>query len=348
MSVIGGKRAENWYSAHTLRVLWDAQMKRRQFIAFIGSTAIAWPALGQQPAKVARIGFLGYGSQTSIANWLDALRAGLRDLGHIEGQNFVIEYRWVSNTDRLTEAAEELVRLNVDLMVTWGTPGTLAAKKATATIPIVMAISGDAVATGIVTNIARPDANVTGSTIFNPELCAKRLEILKEGFPSTKRVGIFLNPDNLVSEKNLEAARVAAATLKLELEIFEMRRASDFEDAYSAIDTRQVDSITAFEDQLIFAHTKAIVDAARRRRLVSIGYLDFAEAGGLIAYGVDFPGTFRRASFFVDKILKGAKPSDLPVEQPTRFKLVLSLRTAKALGLTLPPMLLARADEVIE
>jgi putative tryptophan/tyrosine transport system substrate-binding protein len=323
---------------------------RRDFIPLLGGAAAALPLAvrAQQLAKVARIGFLGYGSQASIASWVEALRAGLLTLGYIEGINIVIEYRWTAENDRLPDVAAELVGLNIDLIVTWGTPGTRAAKQATTTIPIVMAISGDAVATGIVSNLARPDGNVTGSTIFNPELCAKRLEILQESFPGTKRVAIFLNPDNPVSKRNLQAAELTAASRKLELQVFEARQAKDFASAFSEMAARPVDAITAFEDPLIFAHTRTMVDIALERRLPSIGYLDFAEAGGLIAYGVDFPKTFRRAAVFVDKILKGAKPSELPIEQPTKFKLVLNLKTAKMLGLEFPPMMLARADEVIE
>jgi putative tryptophan/tyrosine transport system substrate-binding protein len=206
-------------------------------------------------------------------------------LGYIEGTNIVIEYRWTAESDRLADVAAELVGLKVDVIVTWGTPGTRAAKQATTTIPIVMAISGDAVATGIVSNLARPDGNVTGSTIFNPELCAKRLEILHESFPSTKRVAIFLNPDNPVSERNLEAAKLTAASRKLELQVFETRQAKDFATAFSEMAVGPVDAVTAFEDPLIFAHTRTIVDTALERQLPSIGYLDFAEAGGLIAYG---------------------------------------------------------------
>jgi putative ABC transport system substrate-binding protein len=181
-------------------------MRRREFISLLGSAA-AWPfaAHAQQTVKVTRIGFLGYSNPQSIASYVDALRAGLRDLGHIEGKNIAIEHRWAEHNDRLIDVALELVRLNVDLIVTWGTPGTRAAKQATTMVPIVMAISGDAVATGIVPSLARPGGNVTGSTIFNPELCAKRLEILKELLPNTERVGILLNPDNPVSGNNLDA-----------------------------------------------------------------------------------------------------------------------------------------------
>jgi ABC-type uncharacterized transport system substrate-binding protein len=324
-------------------------MRRREFISLLGSAA-AWPfaAHAQQTVKVTRIGFLGYSNPQSIASYVDALRAGLRDLGHIEGKNIVIEHRWAEQNDRLIDVALELVRLNVDLIVTWGTPGTRAAKQATTMVPIVMAISGDAVATGIVPNLARPGGNVTGSTIFNPELCAKRLEILKELLPNTERVGILLNPDNPVSGNNLDAVKLTAASLKLELRIFEARRLSDLDRLFSALATRPVDAIAVFEDPMLFTKNSEIVDAGLKQLLPTVGYLDLAVAGGLIAYGVNFPETFRHAALFVDKILKGAKPSEIPVEQATNFKLVLNLKTANALGLTIPPTMLARADEVIE
>jgi putative ABC transport system substrate-binding protein len=211
-----------------------------------------------------------------------------------------------------------------------------------------MAISGDAVATGIVASLAQPGGNVTGSTIFNPELCAKRLEILKELLPSTERVGILLNPDNPVSGNNLDAVKLTAASLKLELRVFEARRPTDLDRVFSALATRPVDAITVFEDPMLFTKNSEIVDAVLKQLLPTVGYLDLAVAGGLIAYGVNFPETFRHAALFVDKILKGAKPSEIPVEQATNFKLVLNLKTAKALGLAIPPMVLARADEVIE
>jgi putative ABC transport system substrate-binding protein len=325
-------------------------MRRREFITLLGGAATVWPlaARAQQAVKLTRIGFLGYSNPESIASYVDALRAGLRDLCYIEGKNIAIEHRWPEQNDRLIDVARELVRLNVDLIVTWGTPGTRAAKQATTTVPIVMAISGDAVATGIVASLAQPGGNVTGSTIFNPELCAKRLEILKELLPSTERVGILLNPDNPVSGNNLDAVKLTAASLKLELRVFEARRPTDLDRVFSALATRPVDAITVFEDPMLFTKNSEIVDAVLKQLLPTVGYLDLAVAGGLIAYGVNFPETFRHAALFVDKILKGAKPSEIPVEQATNFKLVLNLKTAKALGLAIPPMVLARADEVIE
>jgi putative ABC transport system substrate-binding protein len=252
------------------------------------------------------------------------------------------------NDDRLADLATELVRLDVDVLVTYGTPGTRAAKQATAIIPIVMAVSGDAVATGLVSSLAHPGGNVTGSTIFNPELCAKRLEVLKEAAPSTERVAVLLNPDNPVSGPNYQAAKSTAASLKLELQQFEARGAQEVQRAFSSMAAAAIDAVTIFEDAIFFASTRAIAELALSQRLSSIGYLDFASAGGLIAYGVDLTERFRRAAFFVDRVLKGVKPADLPVEQPTRFRLVLNLKTAKTLGFEFPPMLLARADEVIE
>jgi putative ABC transport system substrate-binding protein len=199
-----------------------------------------------------------------------------------------------------------------------------------------------------IAGISTPGANITGSTIFNPELCAKRLELLKEALPHIRRVAILLNPDNPVSGPNLRASEMTAASLGLELQQFQARGPKDVEDALLAMASRPVDAIAIFEDAILFANTKSIAKNALAQRLPSIGYLDLTDAGGLMAYGVDFPETFRRAALFVDKILKGAKPSELPVEQPTRFKLVLNLKTAKALGLDIPLHLQQRADEVIE
>jgi putative ABC transport system substrate-binding protein len=211
-----------------------------------------------------------------------------------------------------------------------------------------MAVSGDAVATGLIVSLARPGANITGSTIFNPELCAKRLELLKEALPRTRRVAILLNPDNPVSGPNFQAAELTARSLGLELQQFEVRASNEIKSAFSEMASTPIDAVSIFEDAVLFANTRSIADHASAQRLPSIGYLDLAEAGGLIAYGVNFPDIFRHAAVFVDKILRGATPSQLPVEQPTKFKLVLNLKTAKALGLEVPPMLLARADEVIE
>jgi putative ABC transport system substrate-binding protein len=277
------------------------------------------------------------------------LRAGLRDLGYEEGKHFVFEFKWADGSyGRLPELAADLVRLKIDVLVTYGTPGTQAAKQATTTIPIVMAIAGDAIATGVIVSLARPGANVTGLTNFSPELCAKRLELLKEAFPRTKRVAIVLNPNNPVSRPNLQATKLTAMSLGLELHQLDTRVANDIERVFAAMATIPVDSVSIFEDGMLLSNARSIATHALTQRLPSVGFLDLAEAGGLMAYGASFPDAFRRAAVFVDKVLKGASPNHLPVEQPTKFKLVLNLKSAKALRLEFPPTLLSRADQVIE
>jgi putative ABC transport system substrate-binding protein len=326
-------------------------MQRREFITLLGGAAAAWPlsARAQQAAKIRRVGFLGPASATTTDRWLEALRAGLRELGYEEGKSIEFDLRWAEgNDDRLPELAADLVRQRVDVLVTYGTPATRAAKQATTTIPVVMAVSGDAIATGLIKSLARPGVNITGTTIFNPELCAKRLELLLEALPHTKRVGILLNPDNPVSPPNLEAARLTATALKIDLQPFHVRASGDIKNVFTSMASARVNAISIFEDAVLFANTQLIADHAAAQRLPSIGYLDFVNAGGLMGYGVDFPDTFRHAAVFVDKIFRGSKPNELPVEQPTKFKLIINLRTYRALDLTVPPMLLARADEVIE
>jgi putative tryptophan/tyrosine transport system substrate-binding protein len=326
-------------------------MRRREFITLLGGAAAGWPlaARAQQSVRVPRIGVLTPASASTTAGWIEALRAGLHELGYEEGKNIVFEFRWAEGKDdRLPALVAELVRLNVDVLVTFGTPGARAAKEATTTIPIVMAASGDAVATGFIASLARPGGNVTGQTIFNPELCAKRLELLKEALPRTKRVAILLNPDNPISWANLQAAKLTAASLSLELQQFEARGPVEIDSAFSAMANSPVDAVEVFEDAILFAHNKRIADNALASRLPLIGYLDLADAGGLMAYGVNFTELFHRAAVFVDKILKGAKPSDLPVEQPTKFQLVINLKTAKALRIEILPMLIARADKLVE
>jgi putative tryptophan/tyrosine transport system substrate-binding protein len=325
-------------------------MRRREFISLL-SGAAAWPlaARAQQGAKVHRIGFLGSASARLYARYVDALRAGLRDLGYIEGQNYVIEFRWADGKyDLLPELAAELVRLKVDVLITHGTPGTFAAKRATTTTPIVMAVVGDALITGIVSNLARPGGNITGLTFFNPEISAKRLELLKEAFPRSSRFGVLVNPDNPITRPIIQAMESSAELLKIELKVFEARTPAEFEGALLAMSKGQLDAVTVNEDPTFIANAGAIGKLALGRRIAAIGFREIADAGGLMAYGILLAEMFRRAATFVDKILKGAKPSDLPVEQATRFNLVINLKTAKALGLEMPPTLLARADEVIE
>jgi putative tryptophan/tyrosine transport system substrate-binding protein len=325
-------------------------MRRREFITLLGSAAAAWPiaARAQRAAKTARIGFLGADTQSGIESRLERFRAGLRDLGYVEGDNIFVDFRWAEgNYVRLAEFAAELVRLKVDLLVTYGTPGTLAAKQATATVPIVMIVSGDAIATGIVASLAHPGGNVTGSTFFGPELNAKEVELIKEAFPSASRVAILLNPNNPVNGPVLQAMVLTANRLKLELQPFEARTPGELQSVFSKMITTHLDAIAITDDTLFVANAGRIADVMVNNRLPSVGFVDFAQVGGLIGYGVNFPDLWHRGAYFVDRILKGEKPADLPV-QPTKFELVINLKTAKALGLEIPPTLLARADEVIE
>src|SRR6266516_3637016 len=325
-------------------------MRRREFIALI-SGAVAWPfpALAQVVTKAARIGFLGSSSASEFASRVEVLRAGLRDLGYVEGKNVVIEFRWADGRyERLPELAAELVRLNVDVLLTHGVPGTLAAKAATRTIPIVIMVVGDALATGLVESLARPGGNVTGSTFFNPEIMAKRLEVIREIIPNITDVAVLLNPDNPISGPSLQAIATAAGPLKARLFPVEVRRPNDFETAFAAITKKSVNAIVVQEDAMLFANDQTIADLAAKHQIPSVGDKEFAEAGGLMSYDIDFFALYRRAAGYVDRILKGEKPGDLPVQATTKFELVINLKTAKALGLDIPPTLLARADEVIE
>ena len=326
-------------------------MRRRDFITLLGRAAVAWPlaARAQQAGKVNRIGFLGAPFAADQINRVKALRAGLRDLGYVEGRNIFIEYRWAEGRyERLAALATELVSLKVDIIVTHGTPGTLAAKQATTMIPIVMATSGDAVTSGLVSSIGRPGGNVTGLTFFNPELAAKRLEMLKDVVPGLTDVAVLVNPGNPVNEAIMPTMKLVARPLNLELHEFAARGPSEFAAALSAMAERRVGALVLIDDTMLIVNGKAIADLAVRQRLPSNGFSEFAQAGGLMAYGVNFSDMFRRAATYVDKILKGAKPADLPVERPTKFETIVNLKTAKAIGVAMPTSLLLRADEVIE
>ena len=300
-----------------------------------------------QSGKVYRIGLLGTAS--GQANRVEALRAGLRDLGYVEGRNIVFEYRWAEGKyERLPDLAAELVHLNVDVLVTSGTPGVRAAKQATTTIPIVMAASGDAVATGLVASLARPGGNITGSVFFSPELSSKRLELLKEAVPRVTQVAYLMNPDNPVAQANLKAMEITSRILKVGLRQSEARGPDEFENAFAAMAKQHVDALAISQDAMIISNAGVIGDLAAKRQLPSIGPAEFAAAGGLIGYGHDSIALYRRAAYFVDRIFKGARPADIPIEQPTKFELVLNMKTAKALGITIPQSILVRADKVIE
>ncbi len=306
-----------------------------------------------QPAgRVYRIGSLATDSRTTPENlrMREAFTQGLRDLGYVEGKNILIERRYSEGRfERLPELAAELVRLKVDLIVAGAAPEARAAKQATLTIPIVMVAAGEAVEVGLVASLARPGGNVTGLTQMLPELTGKRLELLKEIVPKLSRVAILWNSANPAKVPDWKGTQVAARTLGVALYPAEVRGPDDFERAFDAMSREKLDALMTLDDPLTFRYRTQVVDFAAKKRLPAVYALSqFAAAGGLMAYGVDLSDLYRRAATYVDKILKGAKPGDLPVEQPTKFELVVNLKTAKALGLTIPPSVLMRADEVIE
>jgi putative tryptophan/tyrosine transport system substrate-binding protein len=327
-------------------------MRRREFITLLGGAAVAWSraARAQQPLKVPRIGFLGAASASSYASQLEGFRLGLHDLGYVEGTNLLIEYRWAQGEyERLRELMDELVRSNVDVIVTHGTPAALIAKQATATIPVVVALLGDPVASGIVASVARPGGNITGQSFFSPELAAKRIELLKELTPQVARIAVLMNPGNpVVMGAELQAMENTAKSLKVEIQQVLVREPNEFERAFDQVQDGPAVAVAITDDSMLIANMRAIAAVVMKRRFVSIGNKEFAQAGGVMGYGVDFFSTYRRSAVFVDRILKGAKPADIPIEQATKFQFALNLKTAKALGLDVPPTLLARADEVIE
>ena len=325
-------------------------MRRRQFIALLGGAA-AWPlaAQAQQAAKVFRIGFLFYGSSGPSPE-LDAFQQGLREFGYIEGQNIAVEYRFASGqVERLRDLATELVRLKPDVIVAPATPASLAAKQATGTIPIVFAGVADAVGAGLIANLARPDGNVTGLTSISAELGGKRLELLKRLVNNASRVAVLYNPADRSNVLLFKELQEAAPALTLTLQPVEVREPSEFEGAFAAMTRDRADAMFGSAGILTFQHRQTVVDLAANSRLPTLwGHRQFVEAGGLMSYAVNFYDQIRRTAAYVDQILKGAKPGDLPVQQPTKFEFILNLKTAKALGLTIPPDVIAIADEVTE
>ena len=324
---------------------------RRKLLVALGAGAltVSFGSFAQQQGKVWRVGFLGSESASGFASRVEALRAGLRDLGYEEGKNLVIEFRWADGkNDRLPELAAELVRLNVDVLVTYASPSIRAAKQATTTIPIVMAAVADPVALGLVASLARPGGNVTGSTFFMTELAAKRIELLKDAFPRITQVAVLVDPGNSANGPIFQAMETAARSVKVTLHEFAVRGPDEFGSAFAAMGKKRVGAIAVMENPIFIANAKAIADLAAKQRLPLIGGSEFAEVGGVIGYGANLLDLYRRAAYFVDRILKGAKPADLPVEQPTKFELVVNMKTAKALGIKIPGSILVRADKVIE
>ena len=326
-------------------------MKRREFITLLGGAVAAWPlaARAQQPGRLRTIGFLGPNTHSAASEWVAALVKRLRELGWTEGRTITIEYRWAEGREeRFAEIAAELVRLKADVIVTSGTQAVMASKNATSVIPIVFATAGDPVGSGLVASLARPGGNVTGLATLANELAGKRLELLREVVPSLRQLAIMGNVGNPYIMLELDEVRAAARMLGLEAITLEIRRAQDLASAFEALKSG-ADALYVCTDALVNTHRIRINIAALGERLPTMhGSRDFVEAGGLMSYGPNFPDMFRRAADYVDKILRGAKPGDLPVEQPTKFDLVVNLTTAKALRLEIPPTLLTRADEVLE
>jgi putative ABC transport system substrate-binding protein len=301
---------------------------------------------GEQSAKIARIGWLW---PSQLSPYFEAFRQAMRDHGYEEGQNVAFEHRYAEGkASRLPTLAGELVRLGVDIIVAVATPATHAAKDATTTIPIVMVAVGDPVGTGLVASLPRPGGNITGVATLIPELSAKRLEVLKEAFPHIGRVAILSNPANPVKALDMQETQSAAQALGVQLQPLEVHTPNDFEPAFEAASRYGAEALIVFVDPLTIAHRHLIVKLAATSRLPAMyGVREFVEDGGLMAYGVSFPDLYRRAAVFVDKILRGTRPTEIPVEQPIRFELLINLKTAQDLGVTIPPITLFRANEVI-
>jgi putative tryptophan/tyrosine transport system substrate-binding protein len=324
-------------------------MRRRDFITLLGGAA-AWPlaARGQQPERQRRVGFLR--AEKPPAPWMDAFQKALRELGYEEGKNLLVEYRWAGGDDeRLPELANDLVRLNVEVIVVSGTPAILALKRATSTIPIVMAAAGDPVGSGIVKSLAYPGGNITGMSNMIPDVGGKRVQLLKQFAPTALHIGITWNANNPFTQSVIHESENAARILNVRLQPLQVQTAADFDSAFETGSREHIDSLIVVEDPLTISRRRQIVDFEAKRRIPAVyGAKTFVDAGGFVSFGASFPDLYRRTAFYVDKILKGASPRELPIEQATKFELVINRKTAKALDLNVPDQLLAVADEVIE
>jgi len=325
-------------------------IRRREFIVVLGGmVALPLPLRAQQAAKVYRIGYLGVTSHAGYAREIEALLRGLRQLGYEEGKNIAMYYQFgEGHYDRLPALASELVTSKVDTIVTHSTPGARAAKQATSTIPIIVTAAADLVSSGLVPSIARPGGNLTGLTFFFAEICAKRVELIKEALPETIRLGVLVNPANPSGEMALTAMERAAGSLRMELLPVNVRAPDAFAGAFAILVSRGAQAVTFVEDGVLNSNARYIAQLATQNRLPLIGEKKAAEAGALMAYAVDLYDLWFRAAFLVNKILKGEQPADLPIDQAVKFELVINLKTARALGLEVPTSILLRATEVNE
>ena len=322
-------------------------MRRREFLALLGGAAV-WPlaARGQQLKAISRIGVLWPNPPASF----EPIRQGLRDLGYAEGRNINFEFRWAEGRlDQLPALGAELVALHVDLIITLAPPATLAAKSASQTIPIVFVGIGDPLASGLVSSLAHPGGNLTGTTRMLSEMSVKHVELLKQAVPSLSRLAVLFNPGNSSHEPALKAVATTAQALSVQVRPFQVRGPVEIDAVFAAVRSERADGVLFLADPIFFIHLKRMTELVNSEHLPAIAnFVEFPKLGGLMGYAPSIPDEFRHAARHIDKILRGAKPGDLPVEQPTKFELVINLKTAKALGLTVPPALLARADEVIE
>jgi putative ABC transport system substrate-binding protein len=330
-------------------------MRRREFIAaaigcVVLSLALMPTSQAQQKEKIPRVGFMGNSTAALEANLIKAFRDGFRELGYEEGRNIEIVFRWAKgNYARFPKLIAELLADKVDVLVTAGTPATLAVKKATSTVPLVMVAVGDPVGTKIVPNLAHPGGNITGLSSLAPDLEGKRLELLREVVPHLTHVAFFLNPANAFHTVSMRQALAAAKALKIELRPYEVRKTEDLDTAFAKIAKDRPDGLLILADRVFLHNRKRLMDFATRQKLPSVNaYRELVQAGGLMSYGPSYEDMHRRAAIYVDQILKGAKPGDLPIELPTKFNLFLNLKAALALGLKVPPVLLSRADEISE
>jgi putative ABC transport system substrate-binding protein len=326
-------------------------INRRNVLTAIGAGALASPLalFAQGSPKMFRVGFLSSESPVTYGSRVAEFKKGLVELGYVEGRNLVIEYRWAAGKNELlSQLASELIQVKVDAIVTHGSLPTRAARDSTARVPIVFAITGDVVAMGVVTNLARPGGNMTGSTFFYNELNAKRIELLKETLPDVAQIGVVLDANNPANPTLLKTMQATARQLKVMLHEFPVQGRRELDGAFAAMLRKRVDAVVLAESPMAIANSTALAEFSAKSKLPSIGFSEVVEAGGLISYGVNTLALWHRAAYFVDKILKGTKPGDIPIEQPTKFELIVNLKSAKALGIKIPNSILVRADKVIE
>jgi putative ABC transport system substrate-binding protein len=325
-------------------------MRRRDFVTLIGGAAVTWPLAARAQQTTPRVGFMGNSTAALEANLVGAFRDGLRELGYEEGRNIAIEYRWADGKyERFPAIVAELIASKVDVIVTAGTPGALAVKKATTTVPLVMVAVGDPVGTGLVPSLARPGGNLTGLSSVAPDLEGKRLELLREVVPKVAHVAVFFNSLNPFHAVSIAQAQASARSMGMRLQEHDIRQSEDIDGAFAVMRKERPDALLILADRVFLHNRQRMMEFTEEQRLPNVNaYHELVEAGGLISYGPSYEDMHRRAAIYVDKILKGARPGDLPIEQPTKFTLSINLKAAKVLGIDIPSTLLARADEVIE